>query len=161
MMSLLICNLFKLLLLSLHYFYDIILLLLKAAFNLYPDKEYCLISLPTQELHIPLLESMTAVDYREDANIRHSLYICHRDSTLNIINVRKGDKKDIEKIDQLIKDTPEYTTIMHKLKLSLLSSEDENNINENNESETNENENKENEKMCKYYFNFNFLYYFL
>jgi thioredoxin reductase len=123
---------------------------LKAAFNLYPDKEYCLISLPTQELHIPLLESMTAVDYREDANIRHSLYICHRDSTLNIINVRKGDKKDIEKIDQLIKDTPEYTTIMHKLKLSLLSSEDENNINENNESETNENENKENEKMSVY-----------
>jgi len=102
--------------------------LLKAAFNLYPDKEYCLISLPTQELYIPLLDKMIQVDYREDANIRHTLYITHRESTLNTIHVRKGVEDDSEKIENLISDMPEYSSLMHQVNMSILSMDENTDI---------------------------------
>ncbi|ORX43430.1 hypothetical protein BCR36DRAFT_415613 [Piromyces finnis] len=103
---------------------------LKAAFNIYPDKEYCLISLPTMELSIPLLEYMTRVDYREDSNIRHSLYLSHRESTLNDISVRKGVDGDVSQIEKLIENIPEYVTIIHNVKMAILSMENETEINE-------------------------------
>jgi len=91
----------------------------KAAFALYPEKEYCLISLPTMELSVPLLDHMTKVDYRENVNIRHSLYITHRESILNNIIVRKGSDSDIENIDNLIDGMPEYASIMHQVKMAV------------------------------------------
>ncbi|KAL6617297.1 hypothetical protein U3516DRAFT_629731 [Neocallimastix sp. 'constans'] len=102
---------------------------LKAAFNLYPDKEYCLISVSTKELYIPLFNNMSAVDYRENVNIRHSLYICHRESTLNIIQVRRGEEKDLKEIDKLICDMPEYNKLAHQLKMSILSMSNDTEIN--------------------------------
>jgi len=94
---------------------------LKAAFNIYPEKEYCIISLPTMELSIPLLDHMTKVDYREGVNIRHTLYITHRESILNNINIRKGMESDVEKIEQLIESMPEHVIIMHQVKMAFLS----------------------------------------
>eukprot|EP00833_Pecoramyces_ruminatium_P013645 jgi/Orpsp1_1/1187677/evm.model.d7180000059392.1 len=102
----------------------------KAAFNLYTDKEYCLISLPTQELYIPLLDNMIQVDYREDVSIKHSLYICHRESVLNIVHVRKGVESDIEKIERLIDGIPEYSNIIHQVKMSELSMSNKTDIKE-------------------------------
>ncbi|ORX87573.1 hypothetical protein BCR32DRAFT_289228 [Anaeromyces robustus] len=101
---------------------------LKSAFNLYPDKEYCLISLPTMELSIPLLDNMTKVEFRENINIRHSLYICHRESSLNQIKVRKGLDTDIDGIEKLIENIPKYIDIIHQAKMALLSMNSETDI---------------------------------
>jgi len=104
----------------------------KAAFNIYPEKEYCIISLPTMEMSIPLLDHMTKVDYREEVNIRHTLYITHRESILNNINVRKGMESDAEKIEQLIENMPEHVFIMHQIKMAFLSmNNEETEINDN------------------------------
>jgi len=72
---------------------------------------------------------MSAVDYRENVNIRHSLYICHRESTLNIIQVRRGEEKDLKEIDKLICDMPEYNKLAHQLKMSILSMSNDTEIN--------------------------------
>jgi len=82
------------------------------------------------ELSIPLLENMNRVDYREDVNIRHSLFICHRESVLNEIVIRKGVDSDVQQIEKLIENIPEFVTIMHQVKMSFLSMDNGTEINE-------------------------------
>ncbi len=84
------------------------------------------------ELSIPLLDHMTKVDYREKVNIRHTLYITHRESILNPIKVHKALEGDIEKIEQLIDGMSEHVSIMHQVKMAFLSMN-------NNETEINDN----------------------
>ncbi|KAI9146138.1 hypothetical protein BKA69DRAFT_1121292 [Paraphysoderma sedebokerense] len=75
---------------------------LKPAFALFPEKDYCLITVPTTYPEIPLLQKFISVLPKPGQCPAHSLYIVNRHAFLDPISVRVGTTMDISAIQEMI-----------------------------------------------------------
>jgi hypothetical protein len=55
---------------------------LQAALDLFPDKEYCLMTCVHTALHSSIMRLMMPVKHKVGKNFSHALYLCHRASLL-------------------------------------------------------------------------------
>ena len=75
---------------------------LKYAFDLYPDRDYLILTQPHTVPESTLLQKFTLVDKKANNTFHHVLYIIHRDSLLDTeIVVRRAVTDDIEDISTL------------------------------------------------------------
>lgn len=75
---------------------------LKYAFDLYPDRDYLILTQPHTVPESTLLQKFTLVDRKPNNTFNHVLYIIHRDSLLDTeIVVRRAVTDDIEDINSL------------------------------------------------------------
>ena len=61
--------------------------LLAAAFDAFPDKDYCLLTLPPDSPEVPLLEAFTRLLPPPGSALIHVLYLCHRFALLDQLQV--------------------------------------------------------------------------
>ena len=76
------------------------------AFNLFPDKEYVILTQPHTVEESVLLQSFIQVPKKQDTNFEHVLYIFNKVNLLsNYISIRRSLKEDIEDGAYLIENT--------------------------------------------------------
>ena len=69
------------------------LLLLAAAFDAFPDKDYCLLTLPPDAPEVPLLATFTRLLPPPGACLTDVLYLCHRFALLNDFQVHFSGRR--------------------------------------------------------------------
>ncbi|XP_065845247.1 cilia- and flagella-associated protein 61-like isoform X2 [Oscarella lobularis] len=77
--------------------------LLPAAFDLFPDKDFCIITQPHTTPEYPLLQNFTRVTPKPTSTLHQELYIAHRCSLLDDVIVRQCTPSDREGIESTIK----------------------------------------------------------
>ncbi|KAI8618569.1 hypothetical protein BC830DRAFT_1108114 [Chytriomyces sp. MP71] len=73
----------------------------KAAFALFLDRDYCVVTVPTGMPEIPMLESFTMVQPRYGKMTSHCLYILNRFGCLEKVDVRPALLTDCAAVEQL------------------------------------------------------------
>ena len=93
---------------------------LKTAFEMFPDREYCLLTLPTDVPESHLLQAFTRVPHKLDYCPPHCLYIANRFAVEASIHIRRATAKDAEPVYDMIQDLPnesELVTLLKKCKV--------------------------------------------
>ncbi|KAK6624035.1 hypothetical protein RUM44_010893 [Polyplax serrata] len=76
---------------------------LEAAFEVFPDLNYCLFTIPSQAPTFPLLDSFTRVTPRPLKRFKQELYVCHKSSIMvTFMRVRRIMKSDLPEIRKLL-----------------------------------------------------------
>ena len=58
-------------------------ILLEAAFEVFPDRDYCVLCLPSDEATFPIImQVFTRVPHRSSSNFDQTLYVAHRSAVL-------------------------------------------------------------------------------
>ncbi|KPP73368.1 hypothetical protein Z043_107555 [Scleropages formosus] len=71
-------------------------------FALFPDRDFCVISVPMMVPEFPLLKRFLRVTPRPASSLPHELYICHRSSLLTDFEVRVAVSSDRSSVEALI-----------------------------------------------------------
>ncbi|KZC15008.1 Uncharacterized protein C20orf26 like protein, partial [Dufourea novaeangliae] len=85
---------------------------LEAAFECFPDLEYCAILLPFSHPPLPLLESFVRVPARSNRDYPMILHVTHRAALLGEIETRAGDPCDLEAVQELLGSIPKADSIL-------------------------------------------------
>ncbi|XP_041660882.1 cilia- and flagella-associated protein 61 [Cheilinus undulatus] len=72
-------------------------------FSLFPDLDFCIITIPTASPEFPLLQSFYKVPRRVTCSLQDELYILHRDALRNV-EVRPAVSADRPAVSDLVKD---------------------------------------------------------
>lgn len=72
------------------------------AFALYPDRDYCLLTLPHISAEFPLLKNFVFVRPKPTNTLAHVLYLAHRDSIRSAISVRYMRPDDTQAVSKLL-----------------------------------------------------------
>ncbi|KAK3911366.1 Cilia- and flagella-associated protein 61 [Frankliniella fusca] len=76
---------------------------LVAAFCVFPELDYCTLTVPHAYPTFPLLDHFVRVAPREKRNFSQELYVAHRTAVFGELEVREAESKDLPDILQLIK----------------------------------------------------------
>eukprot|EP01147_Barroeca_monosierra_P004107 gene4107-42_t len=82
------------------------------AFDSFKDKNYCIITLPSNIPEFPLLQQMTRVLPRPNKSPDVELYVLHRFSLSPQISLRPLEDTDVGDVEQLLSPLPVHETIM-------------------------------------------------
>lgn len=78
--------------------------LLRAAFDEFPSKDYCLVTLPHDSSEPPLMSKMTRITPLPGADFPEVLYLFNRHALLDSFEVRLGVAQDAEGVSNLLVD---------------------------------------------------------
>eukprot|EP00842_Homolaphlyctis_polyrhiza_P004885 jgi/Hompol1/5398/HPOL_004404-RA len=73
----------------------------RIAFEMFPGRDFCAVSVPANTPHVRLLEMFSYVDVCEGMIAPHNLFITNRFGMGNLVNVRLANQEDLDKIDLL------------------------------------------------------------
>ncbi|KAJ8719515.1 hypothetical protein PYW08_011690 [Mythimna loreyi] len=97
--------------------------MLEVAFEMFPDRDYCVVSLPTNQAAFPLLEHFTLVT-PYGCNMKfmnESLYVAHVNSIRGAMSVRPGEACDTTALKEVLEHAPRMDKLID-LFLSTLTS---------------------------------------
>ena len=81
---------------------------LQYAFDLYPDRDYLIVTQPHTVAENSLLQKFINVTKKSENTFSHVLYIIHRDFLLEQdMEVKRASKDDLEQVNALIEETDE------------------------------------------------------
>lgn len=86
--------------------------LIPAVFEIFPDRDFLILSQPHNILEFPLLQHFTHVTPRLDSTISQDLYILHKCSLLNSFHVHPMEEKDIKGVNDLTSSLDAQNDIM-------------------------------------------------
>ncbi|KAJ2951762.1 hypothetical protein O0L34_g13929 [Tuta absoluta] len=88
--------------------------MLEAAFELFPDRDYCIMSLPSNHPPFPLLEHFTLVTPHSTRMrfMNESLYVAHVNSVRGDVSVRPGEMADMVKLNDLFEHAAKLDTLV-------------------------------------------------
>ncbi|CAB3977510.1 Cilia- and flagella-associated 61, partial [Paramuricea clavata] len=75
---------------------------LPAAFKLFADKDYCVITMPHIVNEFPLVQEFTRVTPKADATTSHELYVFHRWGLIRTISIRPAISEDFNGIQNIV-----------------------------------------------------------
>ncbi|XP_055494965.1 cilia- and flagella-associated protein 61 [Leucoraja erinacea] len=81
-------------------------------FNLYPDRDFCVITVPHVVPEFPLLKDFIRVVPYSKTTIPHELYVTHRKGLLKSIKVRLATSDDTEEIQLLVQSLELQSSIL-------------------------------------------------
>ncbi|XP_078086620.1 cilia- and flagella-associated protein 61 [Mustelus asterias] len=84
-------------------------------FNLYPEKDFCVITVPHLIPEFPLLKDFTRVVPYSKTTLSHELYVTHRKGLLKSFVVRLATKHDTHGIERLVKTLNLHQSILNIL----------------------------------------------
>eukprot|EP00794_Sanderia_malayensis_P017621 gene17621-19375_t len=76
---------------------------LPKVFEMFPEKDYCIITIPHTVPEFPLLQTFKRATPKAASTISQELYVFHRNGLLSSINVRECREKDTKAIEKLVK----------------------------------------------------------
>ncbi|TPX75085.1 hypothetical protein CcCBS67573_g03643 [Chytriomyces confervae] len=74
----------------------------KAAFTLFPDRDYCVVTVPTGMPEIPMLRNFTMAQPRYGKMTSHCLYILNRFGCTEPVSVRPAQSTDFATVEQIV-----------------------------------------------------------
>ncbi|XP_038661884.1 cilia- and flagella-associated protein 61 isoform X1 [Scyliorhinus canicula] len=86
-------------------------------FNLYPDKDFCVITVPHLIPEFPLLKDFIRVVPYSKTTLSHELYVTHRKGLLKFFVVRLATQNDTEGIQRLVKTLNLHLSILNTVHL--------------------------------------------
>ena len=89
--------------------------MLQPAFDLFPDKDYCIMTMPHTAKKASLTRHFIPVVERLGGNFSHTLYVCHRASLLGPLDVAPATPADREDMLDFLEADPEvqaYTDVL-------------------------------------------------
>nr|XP_055041583.1 cilia- and flagella-associated protein 61 isoform X2 [Misgurnus anguillicaudatus] len=93
--------------------------LLPYLFKLFPDREYCVISVPKLVPEFPLLQSFIRIIPHESSTFPHELYLCHHSNLFRTLEVCVAVSSDIPAVQRLIESFSQQKSISDDLDLFL------------------------------------------
>jgi hypothetical protein len=81
------------------------------ALDMFPDKEYCLMTVPHTSRHSSIMRLMQPVKPKLGSNFSHALYLCHRASLLTpqlVVQATPGDAADVAEFLEGEEEAPGY-----------------------------------------------------
>eukprot|EP00042_Codosiga_hollandica_P047651 m.520350 g.520350 ORF g.520350 m.520350 type:complete len:1192 (+) comp57494_c0_seq1:53-3628(+) len=97
---------------------------LKAAFSLFPEKDYCIITVPHEAPQLQLLQKFVRVAPLRNNILHQELFLTHRFSVLTDLSVRAVSLADVAAVDLLVKTLATSDAIMADVQRALASSRD-------------------------------------
>ncbi|KAK7151226.1 hypothetical protein R3I93_012233 [Phoxinus phoxinus] len=94
-------------------------------FKLFPDRDFCVISVPKLTPDFPLLQSFIRVAPRDTSIFPQELYLCHRWALLRTLEVRVAVSSDIPAIQSLTESLSQRESISEDLDLFLQARKDQ------------------------------------
>ncbi|KAJ3195362.1 hypothetical protein HK101_000404 [Irineochytrium annulatum] len=91
----------------------------KAAFVLYPDRDFCVVTVSTTLPEIPLFRSFISIPARPGKAGSNCLYIANRFGISELITIKSGRTRDTDAVGDLVKGLPMDVEIMTKYHHSL------------------------------------------
>jgi hypothetical protein len=85
---------------------------LRAAFDVFPNRDYCLLTLPHSAPRTPLLEHFTLCAARPANTFSHVLYLVHRHSLIPDLSVRAIESADLAAVGPLLASLENSSEIM-------------------------------------------------
>ncbi|CAF0802788.1 unnamed protein product [Brachionus calyciflorus] len=102
---------------------------LPKAFDLFPDKDYCIITLPQNVPEFSLIQNFIRITPRNTNKINQELYLFHRAGLIKSLKVRSALKSgDYESIEKLVHNISSKDSILNDLQSYLKSRKDANGI---------------------------------
>ncbi|XP_075977371.1 cilia- and flagella-associated protein 61-like [Anticarsia gemmatalis] len=94
---------------------------LEAAFELFPNRDYCILCLPSNQPAFPLLEHFTLVTPIGNRMrfINESLFVAHVNSVRGNMRVRPGEHYDKNDLRTILENTPRMETLLELFNSSL------------------------------------------
>ncbi|KAJ3140086.1 hypothetical protein HK100_010584 [Physocladia obscura] len=86
----------------------------KVAFGLFPDRDYCILTVPTGMPEIPILRNFTMIQPRHGKMTNHCLYILNRFGCLESLNIRTTKSMDYLSVEQVTKGLSAEYSILTK-----------------------------------------------
>ncbi|KAL0048960.1 hypothetical protein WJX82_003336 [Trebouxia sp. C0006] len=86
--------------------------LLAAAFDAFPDKDYCLLTLPPDSPELPLLATFTRLVPPPGSSLVEVLYLCHRFALLQDFQVQSATRAHVEGVEDLLTGVADMSTTM-------------------------------------------------
>ena len=72
---------------------------LEAAFELFPDRDYLIVTQPHTVGENALLNSFTQCEKKPENTFSHVLYVCHRDSLqANLLRVQRAEETEMQEV---------------------------------------------------------------
>ncbi|XP_048063980.1 cilia- and flagella-associated protein 61 isoform X2 [Megalobrama amblycephala] len=93
-------------------------------FKLFPDRDFCVISVPKLTPDFPLLQSFIRVAPRDTSIFPQELYLCHRWGLLRTLEVRVAVSSDIPAIQSLTESLSQRESVSEDLDLFLQARKD-------------------------------------
>ncbi|KAL4711072.1 hypothetical protein ACJJTC_009443 [Scirpophaga incertulas] len=97
--------------------------MLEAAYELFPDRDYCIMCLPSTHPPFPLLEHFTLVTpyVGRTRFINDSLYVAHINSVRGEVRVRRGEASDLDALRDVLQHAPRAVDLIDLFNTSLAS----------------------------------------
>ncbi|XP_071996729.1 cilia- and flagella-associated protein 61 isoform X2 [Engystomops pustulosus] len=89
---------------------------LSHVFSLFPDKDFCIITVPHLTPEFPLLQSFVRAVPRSTCTLPQELYIFHRAGLINFLQVRAAKSSDVPAVETLIESLQLHDSILDDLK---------------------------------------------
>ncbi|XP_040285627.1 cilia- and flagella-associated protein 61 [Bufo bufo] len=90
---------------------------LSHVFGLFPDKEFCIITVPHLTPEFPLLQSFVRAVPLSTCTLPQELYIFHRAGLINLLQVRAAKSSDVPAVEKLIESLHLRKSILDDLKV--------------------------------------------
>lgn len=73
----------------------------QAAFECFPNLDYCIITVPSNAPTFPLLKKFVRATPRPVTDFPHELYVLHKNSLMTTMSVRVAVRSDMEVVERL------------------------------------------------------------
>ncbi|XP_069810288.1 cilia- and flagella-associated protein 61 [Dendropsophus ebraccatus] len=90
---------------------------LNYVFGLFPDKDFCIITVPHLTPEFPLLQSFVRAVPLSTCTLPQELYIFHRAGLINLLRVRAAKSSDVPAVEKLIESLHLQESILDDLKI--------------------------------------------
>ncbi|KAM4770899.1 cilia- and flagella-associated protein 61 [Rhinophrynus dorsalis] len=90
---------------------------LNYVFNMFPDKDFCIITVPHLTPEFPLLQSFVRVVPFNTCTLSQELYVFHRAGLINLLHVRAARSSDVPAIERLLETLHLQESILDDLRI--------------------------------------------
>ncbi|XP_041981746.1 cilia- and flagella-associated protein 61-like [Aricia agestis] len=98
--------------------------LLEVAFEMFPDRDYCVVAVPSSHPILPILEHFTLVaplKFRKQF-VKDSLFVAHVNSVKGDLRVRRAESFDVDNVDRILHQLGNKSNAMSLFHRSITSS---------------------------------------
>lgn len=91
-------------------------LLFKAVFACFPDRDYCITSLPTSSPLCYLVQHFARVIPKPNSTFSHELYVLHKSAILGQLSVRVATSEDTAEFNDIVKSIEKFHEVQNLFK---------------------------------------------
>ncbi|XP_065052089.1 cilia- and flagella-associated protein 61-like isoform X1 [Rhopilema esculentum] len=89
---------------------------LTKVFELFPHKDFCIVTIPHTVPEFPLLQSFKRATPKPESTLSQELYVFHRNGLLSSINVRSCKEEDQQRVEKLTRNVSGKEQLMKDVK---------------------------------------------